>query len=1114
MLKIVTARAGHGKTRYAHSQILRALRESDSPVWLIVPEQYAFISERDLIDRIGEKNADRVRVCSFTRLAHTLLRLPPEKFRPLSPGDKTVCMSLALEGIQDKLALYAGKEAHSGVVRELLRLMSELRQGGANEKKLIAAANKLPQGDFLRQKLADICLVSGAYDAMCAESFLDEETLLDKLCEQLPESRPFDGSLVVLNAFHGLTGQEMRVLGQILQQAKDVVFLLCSDEINSAGNTLPDPAGAFAHTESTAKELKKLASRVAVPVRTEALKPNGKKSSPALRHLEQNLFSRNAVPFEDSAPEITIHAAPSLHDECAWAALQIKKLVREQGLRCRDIAVIARDSTQYEAPLRECLRMCGLPLFPDSRQPVATQPLLLLIRAALDICTEGYRTGSVLQLLKTNLAGLSTEETSLLENYAFIWRIDGAAWSHPFTLNPDGLTNRAEDSTRERLEQLEGLRTRAIEPLAGLRGGVASGACTGEELCRALWVLLEAYGTAEAVSRAVGSLREQGEEVPAEEQARVWDTMIDLLDRFALLVETPAPIGRLRELFTLMLEAETLGAIPQGLDEPAIGSANRMRFCQSPRAVFVLGCNAGVFPQEDDGGGLLSSAEREKLQKLDLPLSPCGEQRQAQERFFVYHALSAAREKLFLTYRTQGAQGGELLPSDFAEEIRAMFPQGLNEESDELIFAESAAFAFSELAKRRRKPDGTAAAIRAALLEKPEWHGKLDALERAAIRKPFVLEEQSARRLFGKNLRFSASKAESYAKCPFGYFCEYGVKAKPRRQVKIDPMSRGTLLHFVLEKLFTQVGKERLLTLSRGECLPIVRELIEDYRRKNLDGLEHNRRLAALLERNALTLSEVLWRLLEELRQSEFAPVGFEIPLGTIGSINNEQLTMNSTLQISGGLPAYELNLPGGGKISFTGKIDRVDEATLCGEQYLRVVDYKSGGKKLKMEDVLGGLQVQLLIYLFALQKANPGAKPAAVLYQPIKVTAKGSRGKEETSSAPSGLFLDDLRILRAMERDMARKYIPLGVTAKGELGKGKAAKEMLRSPEGFAELKRQVDTLLADFGGQIAAGQIPALPARDFSSCEYCEYHAVCLHEDDGDFRAISSIDGEVDDG
>ena len=39
------------------------------------------------------------------------------------------------------------------------------------------------------------------------------------------------------------------------------------------------------------------------------------------------------------------------------------------------------------------------------------------------------------------------------------------------------------------------------------------------------------------------------------------------------------------------------------------------------------------------------------------------------------------------------------------------------------------------------------------------------------------------------------------------------------------------------------------------------------------------------------------------------------------------------------------------------------------GRGYLRVIDYKRGGRALKMEEVYGGLQLQLMIYLAAALK-------------------------------------------------------------------------------------------------------------------------------------------------
>lgn len=56
--------------------------------------------------------------------------------------------------------------------------------------------------------------------------------------------------------------------------------------------------------------------------------------------------------------------------------------------------------------------------------------------------------------------------------------------------------------------------------------------------------------------------------------------------------------------------------------------------------------------------------------------------------------------------------------------------------------------------------------------------------------------------------------------------------------------------------------------------------------------------------------------------------------------------------------------MPSGGYINISGKVDRVDFATVDGEAYIRVIDYKSSGKIFAVSDVINGLNMQMLIYL------------------------------------------------------------------------------------------------------------------------------------------------------
>ena len=86
--------------------------------------------------------------------------------------------------------------------------------------------------------------------------------------------------------------------------------------------------------------------------------------------------------------------------------------------------------------------------------------------------------------------------------------------------------------------------------------------------------------------------------------------------------------------------------------------------------------------------------------------------------------------------------------------------------------------------------------------------------------------------------------------------------------------------------------------------------------------------------------------------------------------------------------------------------MDRVDGWIKDDKLYLRVVDYKSGKKKFDLANVRMGLDIQMLLYLFALQKEGAEyfgkeIEPAGVLYLPARdEILPAERGISPESSA------------------------------------------------------------------------------------------------------------------
>ena len=83
--------------------------------------------------------------------------------------------------------------------------------------------------------------------------------------------------------------------------------------------------------------------------------------------------------------------------------------------------------------------------------------------------------------------------------------------------------------------------------------------------------------------------------------------------------------------------------------------------------------------------------------------------------------------------------------------------------------------------------------------------------------------------------------------------------------------------------------------------------------------------------------------------------------------------------------------------VYLSGTADRVDGYIKGGRLYVRVMDYKSGYKSFSLSDVWNGLNLQLIIYLFAIEREGleryrhklaadlDGIEAAGVLYIPAR---------------------------------------------------------------------------------------------------------------------------------
>jgi len=385
--------------------------------------------------------------------------------------------------------------------------------------------------------------------------------------------------------------------------------------------------------------------------------------------------------------------------------------------------------------------------------------------------------------------------------------------------------------------------------------------------------------------------------------------------------------------------------------------------------------------------------------------------------------------------------------------------------------------------------------LKAYFNRREEYADKLSALERVRNGNTFRIKDREiSEKLFGENMHLSASKAEKYYQCPFQYFCKFGLKAKPRNIAEFNPIQKGTAIHFVLETVLSSYSIDDLNCFDENTKKKMIKDILDIYLNEKLGGSDKPKRFDYLYSRLVIELNEVLSRMLAEFSVSSFRPVDFELKIDKDGKIQ-----------------PYEIDLGDGKMLKIEGSVDRVDKMELDGKSYIRIIDYKTSGKDFNLSEVLSGLNMQMLIYLFSIWQNGSSyygeIVPSGVLYSSANAPVAKLNKREVTDeeifneklrmSKMKGMILNDSVVITGMDSSGAGVFIPASI-------KNGSIKGNVISLEQLGRLKTKVDNLLKEMVLSLKSGCIQAVPVS--KSCDYCDYKSVCGWENGMAVREIPS--------
>ena len=1057
MLRFIFGKPKTGKTYRVLGKIKElSLQEKESV--LIVPEQASFEAEKNILKELGDSSALFVECASFTRLYDIIgKKIGGIAGTVLKDSHKIVFMNKAIKSVADDLKLWGKYKNSIRFSKTVLDTVGEMKINSVTPEMLRETAEEL-KPSTLRDKLLDLALIYETYDLLLGEKFIDPADILTKVYENLKNYEFFKGKTVFIDSFKGFTGQQYKIIERILCQAEDVYISITNDPENC------EEYSVFSNIRKAVLKIQDIAKgrgvNVAEPIiLTENYYKNIGVSS-------AQLVVAGEKPMETNCENcITVVNSKTDFDEAEFVAGEIRRLVREEGFRFKDFAVIARDSEKYATAFSSACKRNGVNAFFDRKISLSEFPFSVAVKSAIEALN--FSTESLLAFHKTGLGTLSFDEISLLENYAFVWCLNGKDWFKEWDMNPEGLTDREIDEKGQKLlEELNNLRLKTIRPIVDFKNNFGD---SGKAKATAIVKLFDICEVSKKLNRLKSEYKEICESFYADALNTAYDTFVEILDSLVLCFgEANVSTKEFYDALCLTLSLESVGVIPQTLDEVVFGSADRIR-PSKPKVTFILGANQGEFPKSVANAGVFTLKDRKILVEKEIGISDNCLQSAINENFLVYSNLSLASDKLYISYYDSTLSGEEKQPSAFVSEITGKLNVSRVSYPDVGIIPETKQSAFREFCRNLRVNPETAISIKNALAD-TEFAYNADIVSHDTVKRNDSLTKETAKKLYGNDIYMSATKLDTFNHCHFSYFCKYGLKAKRLESADFNVLQRGTIVHYCLERLIGE-HKKAVGELQDDELFALCDGYIEEYL-NSVKGFNtvKNAKTDFIIGRISRSLKEVFLSIRDEMKQSDFEPIACELKIGKDGAI-----------------PYIRFDY-GEGEILLSGSIDRVDSYN----GYIRIIDYKTGSKSFKMPDILFGLNLQMLLYLYSIIRGEkfPDTKAAGILYKPSRRDLNGN------SLTMNGLLLSDMELVRAMDKEMAGEFVPKFSLTKG--GTPKKSSSYING-EDFDYIFDYLEKCMRDTGIKISSGDIAVSPidGRESKACEYCEYSHICGIED-----------------
>lgn len=1088
-LNLIIGKSNSGKSEYIMKKIMAC---SDKQAILFVPSSMRVIAEQEYLKYTDKKGIVDVNITSIERFVDKNVNknelFKSKEYLP-ELAKKLLIRKVILEN-QELFKIFAKVKNNTNFIDKLCSYVDSAKNQRLSPSEIL---DKYDEKDFLREKLQEFANIYTKVDETLNEKFVSSLDSLEYYILQIGKDNNFKDYEIFFDGYNNFSKVEYEYIKALLLSGANVTITLEIDlEKHLDGST-----EIFNTTYETIENLRNVAAEVGtkyIETNLKELKQNRPKD---LEFLATNIFDLSKKTYDGEVKNVELILKENTYSELEYIAADISKRVRE-GYRYKDIVIYTNDIDLYATGIKRIFSMYNIETYYNSSSDISSSNLIMYAILMLKLASDGLKKDitPVVSLLKTDLVNLenvgkeniSKEDVQEFENYVNEFGIKGYMLENKFTLN-----NKDNKNVEYDLDKINKVRECIVNSIYDLKTRLNNSSKT-KDITQGIYDHLIEREIVKSYEETLNIVRKESVN-EYNKKTQILNKLYEIMDNICIAYDE-LTIKEYIELLEYAVKEIEIDTIPEKIDQVYIADINKNRGNER-KIGYIIGAYDGGLPTIQNEDNIFSDAELAKLKNRNIDLKQSRTDRNNMQLFNIYQAINKVREHLVITVPSSKMAGGSLRPSSLIQNVKNIL-------DIKLVAAPTATDVnlnanFMNYITRLTDINELTSKEELEELYNEYLIYKSDAKYNSVLeylRTDNKLKEDTLNDIYKDKVMSSVSKLEEFKRCPFKYYSKYILNLRENKEYEVSTLDMGSLMHEVIEHISKYLIAKNIAwhEINLNEkytalCDKEIDNVIEDVFKEKMSKYLVTARYVVLKNKLKSSMKKTIHLIADSFNHSEFRPLGYEIAF--------EDGALFAPIKIE---------LDNGKAIFLRGKIDRVDSLKLNGNTYLRIVDYKSSDRDLKLSDVKDGINLQLMTYMWAMienkEKIAKEEKviPAAVSYFTIsgKLLNIPIFEKDEKKIATllkkalklKGIYIKDTEVLESLDnnyKDSSESY--LGVSTRTFNNEEKVLPENT-----FIEECKNMSNILKEIASDMLSGNVSISPNKKVKEvCKYCKFNTLC---------------------